>query len=340
MASGEHLLPGDIPPPEAYAAFRTRNCLIAARLVFVFFHGLLIIITSWSLRLGWKAIGSNSWFSIGFYFVWFGDALSCAIVIYSWFASCSYVSYCLEQRQARMGNNNPSILTDILPSIVMAIMGLVFLLFALWGEVWLYQYLANLDADGRESSGNIRSIKPAAAVLGIAAVLGSCHGVCIRTNGWFFNSLGFGALATCILALCVPGGLAGRQSWVILIPSPVACLGILLATVKQSRQLSNGAGQERKRDLKRLAEQCVLILLSVALVVLICLFASPADPFWRASAGAVVGAGICVVAILRALMLCMPPRPTSAREFPRSQPSHTTNETVRTCHSDSAEILE
>jgi len=303
-----------IPRAQARAAFRTHYLLIAARLVFVFSHGVLVITSSLSLREGWQvqSKGDNSWWII-FLPVWLGNLLCCMLIIYSWFASCPYIQLCLTERQARLGYSNPSILTDILPEIVMAILGLIFILLALVGEVLLCRYLNNLGRDGSRRIGD-DSLVPAAVVLMIVAALGACHGVCIRTNGDYFNSLGFGALATFITALCVPGGLAGSCSWVILIPSPIASLGLLIATIRGSR--SCGDALSREERLLRNAEQFMLCIVLVTLVVLICLLASGADPYSAAGVGAVAGAGICIIASLRACMVRAECRQTSARDPP------------------------
>jgi len=279
-------------------------------LVFVFSHGVLVITLSMLLRQGWEVRDVTSWW-LAFMPVWLGNLLCAILIIYSWFASCPYIQLCLYERQARLGHSNPSILTDILPQIVMAVLGLIFIILSLTGEVLLCRYLANL---GGNSSGKFGhdSIVPSAIVLILVAMLASCHGVCIRTNGDYFNSVGFGALATFIAAVCVPGGVAGSCSWVILVPSPFASLGVLIATRNESR--SCGRTLSREERLLRIAEQLVLGTVSAAFVVLICLLASGADSSPCASTGAVAGAGICIIVVLRAWMARAECRKTSARE--------------------------
>lgn len=303
-----------IPRAQARAAFRTHYVLVAARLVFVFSHGVLVITSSMLLREGWELKDNSSWW-IAFLPVWLGNFLCAVLIIYSWFASCPYIQLCLAERQARLGYANPSILTDILPQIVMAILGLFFIILSLVGEVLLCRYLENL---GRSSSGKLGddSIVPSATVLMIVAMLASCHGVCIRTNGDYFNSVGFGALATFIAAMCVPGGLVGSCSWVILVPSPIASLGILMATIRQSHSCGRTFSKEER--LLRNAEQLVLGMVLVAFVVLICLLASSAEPLYCSAAGTIPGAGICFIVALRACLARVECRQTAAREVAAS----------------------
>jgi len=284
-----------IPRAQQRAAFRTHYVLVAARLVFVFAHGALVLTCSLALRRGFEDRNDDSWWIL-FLPVWLGNMLCIALIIYSWFASCPYIQLCLTERQARLGVSNPSILTDILPEIVMAVLGLIFIILTVVGEVLLCRYLANL---GRSSSGRLGddSIVPSSIVLMIVAILGSCHGVCIETNGDYYNSIGFGALATFIAALCVPSGVVGSCSWVILLPSPMSTLCFLMATMKHGNH-----EMVREERLLRRAEQCVVSLLFVAFVLLICLLASDAGPSASSGLGALVGAGICLIAILRAWM--------------------------------------
>lgn len=293
---------------QARAAFRTRYSLIAARLVFVFSHGMLVITSSMSLRDGWQVLDKDSWWMI-FSPVWFGNLLCCILAVYSWFASCPYIQWCLNERQARMGYSNPSILTEILPEIVMGILALIFILLALVGEVLLCRYLVNL---GREDNPG-DSVVPSATVLAIVAMFVACHGVCIRTNGDYFSSVGFGALATFIAALCVPGGLAGSCSWVILVPSPIANLGLLIAAIRQSR--SCGDSLSRLEHFLCLAEQVTLGMVLLVLVGLIVILADGRDSFLSAVLGTSAGAGVCFIASLRATMTLVECRRSSARDL-------------------------
>lgn len=301
-----------MPRAQARAAFRTHYVLVASRLLFVFSHGVLVITSSLYLRQGWQVSvqGESSWWLM-FLPVWLGDTLCCMLVVYSWFASCPYIQLCLTERQARLGYSNPSILTDILPEIVMAILGLIFIMLALIGEILLCRYLSNLSRGGSGRVGD-DSIVPAAIVLLLVALLGTCHGVCIRTDGDFFNALGFGALATFIAALCVPGGLAGSCSWVILVPAPLSSFGVLIAAIRSAKSCGDTLRPEERY--LRTAEQFILVVVFVSFIGLICLLASKADTYQSAGAGAVAGAGICIIAVLRAWMARAECRQTSARD--------------------------
>ncbi|CAE7468872.1 unnamed protein product [Symbiodinium pilosum] len=130
-------------------ARRTEHLLLAARLLFFFFHGLLII----SASMGFEEV---SWWLI-FTPAWLGDTVCVVLVILSWFGSCPYVQSCLQERQARLGDANPSILTDILPDIVMGVLSLVYMLLAVLAELLLCRPVLRLSqrlvADGRPALG-------------------------------------------------------------------------------------------------------------------------------------------------------------------------------------------
>eukprot|EP00913_Durusdinium_trenchii_P026160 g24541.t1 len=127
---------GGLQGEKEKTAKHTRHLLLSARFTFVFFHGLLIISMSCQTATSWWLV---------FLPAWLGDALSLLLVVISWFGSCPYIHLCLQERQARLGDGNPSILTEILPDIFFGILSFIYLILALIGEILLCRYLARLQ---------------------------------------------------------------------------------------------------------------------------------------------------------------------------------------------------
>eukprot|EP00435_Cladocopium_sp_Y103_P033800 s2068_g8.t1 len=164
--------------PKEKTAKHTRHLLLAARLTFFFSHGVLIIVAS--VALGWQAAAfrlsfvavafryvyevvckfhdrtlksfsveqmTTSWWLI-FIPAWLGDFLSLLLVVLSWFGSCPYIHLCLQERQARLGDANPSILTEILPDIFFGVLSLIYILLALVAEILLCRHLQHVWHSG------------------------------------------------------------------------------------------------------------------------------------------------------------------------------------------------
>merc|ERR1719401_430495 len=144
-----------LPRVQERAAFRTHYILVAARLVFVFSHGALVVTSSVSLREGWEAQPGTSWW-LTFLPVWLGNPMCCLLIISSWFASCPYIQWCMDQRQIRLGSSlNPSILTDILPEIVMSVFALIVIILAFVGEILLCRYFVSVSRSPRAEEESI-----------------------------------------------------------------------------------------------------------------------------------------------------------------------------------------
>jgi len=290
-------------------ALRTHYLLLAARLLFVFSHGALVV--SASADLGWEAF--ESWWLV-FLPAWLGNVACVLLIIASWFASVPYIKCCLGERQARLGLANPSILTDLLPEIIMSVLGGIFITLTLVGEILLCQYL-----DSR-SKGQPNSLWPTAVLLIVVALLSVCHGVCIRTHGELFCLVGGGLLASCIVAMWVPDGPMASSGWVAILPGPVACAGLLAAAVRRSRKCALVLCREER--LLRYGEQVALAVVFFALLVMVLRLACTRGDRARrdrgatdaATAGLVAGSGICAVAALRLRMVIVESRLTSVRE--------------------------
>lgn len=293
-------------------ALRTRQLLVIGRLVFVFSHGALVISASAALA----SESDPSWWIV-FIPVWLGNVLCLAIIIASWFASCPYIQLCLSERQARLGDTNPSILTEILPDIVLAFFGLIFMIFAVTAEILFCRYLSGTQR------GETPAILPSAAVFIVVSLLASCRGICIRTSSAMFAFFGSGVLATSIAALCVKGGLLGRYGWVLVLPWCASAAGLLIAAVVRLRGCTSVLNREER--LLRFAEQLVLLEVFVAslIMVLMLVLSGGCDGGGRLHAAqcqavlpasAAVGAGVCVVALLWGRMAFLESRTSCVRD--------------------------
>ncbi|CAE7221988.1 unnamed protein product [Symbiodinium natans] len=268
-------------------ARRTEHLLLAARLSFFFFHGLLII----SASMGFQEV---SWWLI-FTPAWLGDTICLVLVVLSWFGSCPYVQSCLQERQARLGDANPSILTDILPDIVMGILSLVYMLLALLAELLLCRYLSEL------SNGFDAAPVAPVVVFMLVSTLTCCRGVCIFTSSVLFCCIGLAALSTCVLVLALPGQ---PTPWVLFVPWAAAVLCLLIAAVCQLQRCRSILCREEV--LLRILELVVLTLvLSSVLVTIVELAPSVAvgdGGRYAGIAGVVAGTGICALSALHARM--------------------------------------
>lgn len=292
-----------IRAPQEKTARRTRHLLVAARLSFVFSHGALAITTSAALGLE----ADLSWWAV-FIPVWLGDSLCGFMCVASWFASCPYVQLCLAERQARLGDTNPSILTEILPDIVWAIMGFFLVCLALFGELLLCRSLE------LRQLGEKHELWPSATIFIVASFLTCIRGILVRTNGEFFGFFGAAVLITTAVALFKPA------DWVLVLPSVISILLLLMSTVRDMRQTSLVLTREER--LLRIAEQTVMSMVAVILAALAAVLA--ADNWQKeqkrsldvsaAVLGAVAGAGVCTLAALRARMALLESRQGSIAE--------------------------
>jgi len=303
--NSESLIPS-LQETQAKTAQRTRNLLVATRLAFVFSHGALIM--SVSVAVGWEV--EASWWAI-FAPAWLGDVCCAVLIIVSWFASCPYIQLCLSVRQARHGDSNPSILTELLPDIVLGILGLFALIWVFVAEIMLCWCL------DKRQRGEAHNLLPSGVVLLVASTLGFCRGVCIKTDGNVYNMLGGGILVTIILALCVPDGPFRRESWVVLLPLPISAAGLLVVAIRRLHRCKMVLSREER--ILRVVEQVLLSGVCCAFVMVVyllkegqcsvqmpCSFAG----IW----GVVAGGSMCAVAALRGRMAWVETRSSSVRE--------------------------
>jgi len=272
-------------------AKHTRHLLLAARLTFFFSHGVLIILASGAL--GWQM--TTSWWII-FTPAWLGDFLCLLLVVLSWFGSCPYIQLCLHERQARLGDSNPSILTEILPDIFFGVLSLIYIIVTLVAEILLCRHLQHVwySAEPMETP------TACAVFLILVALLTCCRGICIYTSGEIFTLLGIGVLASSILGMCLPKSL-GDSAWVLFLPWILVVLGLqatLSYRLKKLRKILC-----REEVLLRVAEQVLISTVFVSLVVIVVELSPYSIGGGAGSAGIVLGAGICCIAVLRGRMV-------------------------------------
>ncbi|CAE8703012.1 unnamed protein product [Polarella glacialis] len=203
-------------------ASRTHLCCHAARLLFLISHGLLLLVVSASL----EGVDQADWWVL-FLPVWVGNSICLALVALSWCASCPYIKACLSERQPRL-NDSPSILTEVLPEMVMSIPGVVFLVLTFCGEYFLCAYLSSAQ------HGEPRSLPTATIFFVIVALLSLCQGTLFTQNSvlWLVSGTGLLCFAACFAATRQPGCSAFAQSLSVL-PFILAVAALLIASVRR-----------------------------------------------------------------------------------------------------------
>eukprot|EP00933_Yihiella_yeosuensis_P033460 TRINITY_DN27161_c0_g2_i1.p1 TRINITY_DN27161_c0_g2~~TRINITY_DN27161_c0_g2_i1.p1 ORF type:complete len:401 (-),score=27.37 TRINITY_DN27161_c0_g2_i1:84-1184(-) len=201
---------------------RTHNLLNAARLIFQISHGLMLLCVSASL----DHVDKANWWGL-FAPALVGDFICVAMLLSSWFVSCPYIKLCLSERTVRV-NESPSILTEVLPEIVLTVPGLIFLVFVICGEYSFCKYLRSSEL------GKPDSLSWAVALLIIAALLAVCQGTLFTTNSTLWLSAGTGLLfaAVSFAATQDPSSPPLQQALPVL-PVILAVAAILLASISR-----------------------------------------------------------------------------------------------------------
>lgn len=207
---------------------------------------------------------------------------------------------CLNEHQARLGDRNPSILTSILPDIVMGIIGFIYIGIILVAECLFCRYL------DRMQHGESHTFVPSAVVFIIVSLLACVRGILVKSSSDLFGIFGCGALATTGVALCLVGGILGESNWALVLPSIISTIGLLITA---KRRLQNCALVLcREERILRIVEQLVLLAVLIALLVLgLVLFLyrghrSVQCNMASAYAGSTAGCGLCAAVVLRGRM--------------------------------------
>lgn len=195
----------------------TAGFVVGAQIVLIFTHALFFIFLMNNFNSGQ---GYISWIWI-FWIAWCGDLLGIFLLVLSWFASCSYINTCVSENASRVGQDtNPSVLTDLLPEIVLSIGGFIYVLLILITEILLYKFV---------SSGFLVSYTPFVLTAVMICLISVTYGVLVHhDNSQVFFVLGTDGLVTLLLSLWVINGLVAS---VLVLPSGMsaAVLSILEA---------------------------------------------------------------------------------------------------------------
>jgi len=269
------------------AAYRTHACCHAARLLFLFGHGAFVFAVACSLG---ELDQANWW--LMFLPLWICHAFSCAFVVASWFVSCPYIRMCLNERRTRLGDG-PSIFTEVLPEIVLAIPGFLFLVVVLLGELAL---CTHLDSSQR---GRPRRLPLAMGLLMLGAILAVCNGILVTANSPLFLSAGGGFLVAFVAYAATGGEDNVAPSVQALVPAPIALASIFLLGAGVQRLLQQRLALAFEEFILRVMEVVALglFVLGVALLTADVARGRLDD---AAPAGHLMGLTLCTVAGIRA----------------------------------------
>jgi len=264
-------------------------CNHMARATFFFAHGVLIMTVSSNLHrwpeVPWRLV---------FLPAWLGNACGIATLVASWFASCPYVKLCMAEKQPRVGMSNPSILTEVLPDIVLSFAGLGFLVLMLISEVVLCHNLSSIQA------GSCRTSPAAVILFSLVGVLAICHGTCTTYSSPLFISAGVGLLLTALTATFTACSAAQSTQALTFAPAVLAAAGLLVATLQHRSAVKHVLSRiERQVSSLELLAKVALLTSSTAFAVGVAQkgFAKVAVE------GNLSGALVCVLAMMR-VWLC------------------------------------
>jgi len=293
-----------VPSRGEWTAPMTRYCGHAARIVFLLSHGLCVIVTSTTLAHLEKA----NWWAL-FTPVWIGYALCAVLIPASCCASIPYMMLCWQERQPRagVGDNNPSVLTEIAPDIVLSCVGFPFLVLTFLGEFKFCGYL-NAVHQGKPYNLAVPTV-----LLCISALLAICQGVLFTHNSPLFIFGGSGVFFTMLIFVATHGGSAVSRALAI-VPAAIAVLGLLLAMLVRLQRHFRFLNRE-ERGLRMLEVGSLATLLTT---LLLSAFKVARSNLPQAETEvAVAGGSLCVVAVLRMRLCCweVRGRPLDERRF-------------------------
>merc|ERR1719399_862991 len=118
-------------------------------------------------------------------------------MVLSVFVSCPYIKLCLKHRQVQFGNGNPSVLTEVMPGVVLAFPGLLFIGLIAAGEMSLCSYFSSSAEVGAASDSPGWPIATA-VLLGLAGFFAMCRGALVTVHSALFVFAGGGVLASSV----------------------------------------------------------------------------------------------------------------------------------------------
>lgn len=289
------------PSKQERTAHWTHSIGAGSRLLFLFSHGVLVYIVSRSL----DQLSEISWW-LAFLPVWIGDALCIILLVLAWFASCPYIRLCIAERSQRFGANNPSLLTEILPDIVCAILGFFLLLLILLAEVAFCSYLASAQR------GKPYSMATSVIVTSLVALLAICRGVLLTDDSPVFIAAGGGIFCSMVI-FAITRGMSASSQAATLFPVVFSVAGLLATGIRNFQKTRKVLSREER--ILRAGE--LLALMVMFFSVLACMWKVGGDIFSEAGAhGVAAGISMCALAALRGRMYCLELRsPVSERMF-------------------------
>ncbi|CAK9035879.1 unnamed protein product [Durusdinium trenchii] len=269
-------------------AFYTFLCGLSARLAVLVAHGLTFI----ALFVSLQEISTQeaNWWLI-FLPIWIGYGASVLLLILSWCASCQYIKLCLSERVVRI-NDNPSILTEVLPQIVTTIPGLLFLILAFYTEFDLCRYLATSQA------GEASSLTSCTVLSVLVSLLSICQGTLFKDNSTLWISLGAGLLVSSI-CFAITGGNSAQA--LTISPFILAVAALLCASVYRLRRYAAVLRKEEQTLQQVEVGLLGILLLSLASVA----YKASLEKLTEAGVeGCLAGVCLCLLALPRA-QLCL-----------------------------------
>uniref|UniRef100_A0A0G4HWL5 Uncharacterized protein n=1 Tax=Chromera velia CCMP2878 TaxID=1169474 RepID=A0A0G4HWL5_9ALVE len=126
--------------PDEATGRATQIWLTLSKLVFLSSHALLFVNVGLKLRgEGFRTFGQ------AFVITLTGIVVTACFLIVSWFASCRYIRSCVRQSTTRNGDENPSVLTEILPLILISLIAFLWIWIVFTGEFLLADFLDSLE---------------------------------------------------------------------------------------------------------------------------------------------------------------------------------------------------
>lgn len=269
---------------EERTGFWTHYACHLVRVTFLFSHGLLVITVSSAL----SNLGEASWFLL-FTAAWVGDFLCMGLLVYSWFASCPYIKRCRNEGKVKIGIY-PSFLTEVLPEIVLSVLGLIFMIFVAIAEYLVCSYLDSVQ------QGKPKHVISSIVFLCIVAFLTTCHGTLLTHNSALYLGIGGSVLVSMAIFFWTIREGPEAQAWIMAPPS-VAVLGVSISSLRRLCRYVGILGRE---------ERCLRLLEVLALLALLPALAAIAE---RIEAGKLpeassdvmlVGSLLSVIALFRA----------------------------------------
>jgi len=213
---------------------------------------------------------------------------------------------CLSERESRCGTDNPSLITDLLPDIVLAIFGFLFMLLITVTEEVFCSYIAAKQASTLQFTVVVFLV----SAIGCLAV---CHGICLMYDSLLFVLLGGGILATVITSVLIPS--SGPGFWALAIVPTIVVLTGLIITAAHRLCMTRSVLNLEERIL-RIAEGAILVIMLAASVNLVHRIRSTSMGKVGVN-GMITGISMCIIAVLRLRMCCLEvrTRPLDERLF-------------------------